>query len=100
MKKVNTGPSSARIYRSNVPFSAQPMVPEPILEETYDEAVITQPVVQPPVLAAVTREPQQQLQSAGDSYASEKPPVVRVPSVKWSTPAVRDSKAPQASPLR
>lgn len=37
LRKINTGPTSSRIYRSNIPFSAQPMVQEAILEESPDE---------------------------------------------------------------
>ncbi|KAL3673410.1 hypothetical protein V7S43_001122 [Phytophthora oleae] len=96
LRKVNPGPSSARIYRSNVPFSAQALVQESILEESSDEVAFSpqQLFTAPQTL---------QHQSAGDSHASEKAPVVRVPNVKWSTPAEinlkKVLKPPQASPL-
>jgi hypothetical protein len=104
LRKVNPGPSSARIYRSNVPFSAQPLVQEPILEESSDEALF--PTQAPSNLFAMSEsQPHRQLQSAGDSRATEKPPVVRVPSTKWmpqtaEMPSRKEVKAPQASPLR
>ncbi|EGZ28331.1 hypothetical protein PHYSODRAFT_475591 [Phytophthora sojae] len=105
LRKINTGPTSSRIYRSNIPFSAQPMVQEAILEESPDETFLPpQALLQPLPQSIAMQEPQlrQQLQSAGDSHASEKPPVVRVPSVRWSTPPEslkREAKTPQPSPL-
>eukprot|EP00644_Phytophthora_capsici_P000323 jgi/Phyca11/13667/fgenesh1_pg.PHYCAscaffold_4_\ len=96
LRKVNPGPSSARIYRSNVPFNAQVLVQESILEESSGDTGFS--------LQQLFTSPQPlQLQSAGDSYASEKVPVVRVPNVKWSTPAEinlkKVLKTPQSSPL-
>ncbi|KAK1948126.1 hypothetical protein P3T76_000416 [Phytophthora citrophthora] len=97
LRKVNPGPSSARIYRSNVPFNAQVLVQESILEESSADAVFS--------LQQLFTSPQPlQHQSAGDSYASEKAPVVRVPNVKLSIPAAEINlkkvlKTPQASPL-
>ncbi|KAH7479229.1 uncharacterized protein KRP23_6026 [Phytophthora ramorum] len=108
LRKVNPGPSSARIYRSNVPFSAQPLVQESISEESPDEPMLPPPQIltqpQPAVGAIAGPELHQQFQSAGDSYASEKPPAVRVPSAKWSAPPTdtslkRDVKSAKASPL-
>ncbi|KAE9030848.1 hypothetical protein PF005_g583 [Phytophthora fragariae] len=107
LRKINPGPTSSRIYRSNVPFSAQPMVQDAILEESSDETFLPpqQALLQPLPQSISIQEPQlrQQLQSAGDSNASEKPPVVRVPSAKWSTPPEtslkREAKTPQPSPL-
>ncbi|KAL4095853.1 hypothetical protein PRIC1_009220 [Phytophthora ramorum] len=108
LRKVNPGPSSARIYRSNVPFSAQPLVQESISEESPDELMLPPPQIltqpQPAVGAIAGPELHQQFQSAGDSYASEKPPAVRVPSAKWSAPPTdtslkRDIKSAKASPL-
>ncbi|GMF37023.1 unnamed protein product [Phytophthora fragariaefolia] len=107
LRKINPGPTSSRIYRSNIPFSAQPLVQEGILEEASDESFIQsqQALLQPLLQSTVTLEPQlnQQLQSAGDCHASEKAPVVRVPSVKWSTPPdtslKREPKSSQPSPL-
>ncbi|KAG1693083.1 hypothetical protein DVH05_023863 [Phytophthora capsici] len=96
LRKVNPGSSSARIYRSNVPFNAQVLVQESILEESSGDTGFS--------LQQLFTSPQPlQLQSAGDSYASEKVPVVRVPNVKWSTPAEinlkKVLKTPQSSPL-
>lgn len=104
LRKVNPGPSSARIYRSNVPFNAQVLVQESIMEESSDEQQMLM-LAQTNLFAIRDPQPYQQLQSAGDSHASEKPPVVRVPNVKGSTATVegslkRDVKAPHASPLR
>ncbi|KAG7389741.1 hypothetical protein PHYPSEUDO_009661 [Phytophthora pseudosyringae] len=108
LRKVNPGPSSARIYRSNIPFSAQSLAQESIQEEASDEAQYAshQTLMQAPsnLFAMADPQPYQPVQSAGDSHVSEKPPVVRVPSAKWSTPTVessmkRDTKVPQASPL-
>ncbi|KAG6609852.1 uncharacterized protein IUM83_00629 [Phytophthora cinnamomi] len=106
LRKINPGPTSSRIYRSNIPFSAQPMVQEAILEGSAEESSLPpqQALLQPLPQPAAPQDPQmrQQLQAAGDSIASEKPPVVRVPSVKWSTPpdtSKREIKTSQPSPL-
>ncbi|KAG3121377.1 hypothetical protein PI124_g5853 [Phytophthora idaei] len=93
LRKVNPGPSSARIYRSNIPFNAQTFVQDSILEESSDEALFS-PQAQPSLFAMPDPRPYQQFQSAGDSHASEKPAIPRsAPTLK------RDPKTPQASPL-
>ncbi|RLN80971.1 hypothetical protein BBJ28_00001280 [Nothophytophthora sp. Chile5] len=104
LRKVNPGPASARIYRSNVPFSAQPLFQETITEETSDESLLPQQIQTPPAMQQFPL--QRQLQSAGDSRVSEKPLPVRSQSaVRWSTPssetlAKREAKTPRVAPIR
>ncbi|ETK80746.1 hypothetical protein L915_13657 [Phytophthora nicotianae] len=90
LRKVNPGPSSARIYRSNIPFSAQTVVQESIQEESSEEVLFSPQ----PLFAMPDPQPYQQFQSAGDSHSSEKAAIPR------SAPVLRrDTKIPQASPL-
>ncbi|KAI9995407.1 hypothetical protein PInf_012468 [Phytophthora infestans] len=93
LRKVNPGPSSARIYRSNIPFSAQTFVQESIQEEFSEETLIS-PRAQPSLFAISDPRPYQQFQAAGDSHASEKLAIPRsAPILK------RDTKPSQAPPL-
>ncbi|RLN06053.1 hypothetical protein BBJ28_00008021 [Nothophytophthora sp. Chile5] len=104
LRRVNPGQASARIYRSNVPFSAQPLFQETITEETHDESLLPQQTQTPPAMQQLPSH--RQLQSAGDSRVSEKPLPVRSQSaVRWSTPssetlAKREAKTPRVAPIR